>query len=347
LFSVAYTVFHANRNGNFSAIVRSSLKISHKMEKLSERLLQTPSPVVDATPEIMADLGLRLLVKRDDLIHPAISGNKWRKLKYNLLEARRQGYERLLTFGGAYSNHLVAVAAAGREFGFSTMGIVRGEKCEPLNPVLRFVEACGMEVFYVSRTKFRQKNRKSMLADLKINLDGVYVLPEGGTNCLALAGCREIIAELDTLPNYVCVSCGTGGTMAGIVAALQGTSMALGFSVLKGNFMKNSIRELLTSCGETSHLNWDVIEGYHFGGYAKVKPELLSFMHRFTAETGIPSDPIYTGKMFFAILDLAQNGFFKKGSTILAVHTGGLPSLTMNDELTSNVYALSRKTPPN
>ncbi len=274
---------------------------------------------------------LRVYVKRDDLLHPYISGNKWRKLKHNLLEASRLGATKLVTFGGAYSNHLAAVAAAGFESGISALGVVRGERTEPLNPTLKYAEECGMELMYVSRTNFRKKSNTSILEDLKINLEGCYVLPEGGTNCLALPGCAEIVEEIETqlvsMPDYICTACGTGGTLAGIVSGLKGQSTAIGISVLKGDFLKNDVANLLASCGEPARDNWQILTDYHFGGYAKFKPELIDFINDFQKTHGIPLDPIYTGKLFFAAFDLAEKGFFKKNSTVVLVHTGGLQGI--------------------
>ncbi len=286
------------------------------------------SPLEEVKSSLFERRQLRLFVKRDDLLHPYISGNKWRKLKHNLLEASRSGATKLVTFGGAYSNHLAAVAAAGFESGISTLGIVRGERVEPLNPTIKYVEECGMQLKYVSRTNFRKKSNISILEDLKINLEGCYILPEGGTNCLALPGCAELTGEIEAqlgrLPDYLCTACGTGGTLAGIIAGLEGRSTALGVSVLKGDFLKNDVANLLASCGEPAHDNWQILTDYHFGGYAKFKPELIDFINHFNKTHGIPLDPVYTGKLFFAVFDLAEKGFFKKNSTVVLVHTGGL-----------------------
>jgi 1-aminocyclopropane-1-carboxylate deaminase len=302
-----------------------------------------PSPLVELQSAIFDRRHLRLLVKRDDLLHPHISGNKWRKLKHNLLEARRLGAKKLITFGGAYSNHLAAVAAAGVEFGFSTLGIVRGERVEPLNPTLKYVEKCGMELMYVSRTNFRKKSNTSILENLKINFEASYVIPEGGTNCLALPGVAELVDEIESqlggLPGYVCTACGTGGTLAGLVSGLKGRSMALGISVLKGDFLKNEVANLLETCGEPARDNWQINIGFHFGGYAKFKPELIDFINHFKKTYGIPLDPVYTGKLFYAIFDLAEKGFFEKNATIVLLHTGGLQGVAGFNERFGNLIA--------
>jgi len=289
-----------------------------------------PSPIQELHAAVFEQQSIRLLVKRDDLLHPHVSGNKWRKMKYNLSEARQQGFSKLLTFGGAYSNHIAATAAAGAEFGFSTAAIVRGERIEPLNPTLRFAEQCGMKLHFVSRTDYREK-KAVQPGLLGIDEEKFYVLPEGGTNCLALPGCREIVAEaevqLDGLPDYFCVPCGTGGTLAGIVDGLKGRASALGVSVLKGDFHRKEIAALLATCGSPVPQNWSVRTDYNFGGYAKFTPALIDFINDFKTQHGIPLDPIYSGKLFFAIFDLAVKGFFKKGTTVLAVHTGGLQGI--------------------
>ena len=290
-----------------------------------------PSPLMEITAPVFVQRGIRLLVKRDDRVHPVISGNKWRKLKYNLLEARRLGYSRLLTFGGAYSNHLAAVAAAGKQLGFSTLGIVRGERVLPLNPTLKYVGLCGMELKFVSRTNFRNKNRNSIIEDLKINPNAYYILPEGGSNCLALKGVVEMVDELTgqlgTAPDFLCTACGTGGTLAGIVSGLRGRGMAIGIPVLRGGFMKKEVSTFLKKCSPEAATNYQIIDGYHFGGYAKFRPELIDFINSFYKNHHIPLDPVYTGKPAFALFDLAAKGFFPKGATVVLLHTGGLQAI--------------------
>ncbi|MEO1258025.1 MAG: pyridoxal-phosphate dependent enzyme [Bacteroidota bacterium] len=290
------------------------------------------SPVEEILSALFQRFDLRLFIKRDDKLHPHISGNKWRKLKYNLRQARQLGHNRLLTFGGAYSNHLAATAAAGKEYGFSTLGVVRGEKVLPLNPTLKYVESCGMELRFVSRTNFRNKNQNSIFEDLKVNPNMYYVLPEGGSNCLALKGVaelvNEIIDQLGSPPDFLCTACGTGATMAGLVSGAKRKSKILGIPVLKGGFMESEVRQFLAACGEPLNKEWKIVDGYHFGGYAKYKPELIQFINHFKEKFGIPLDPIYTGKLVFALFDLAEKGFFRKKSTVVILHTGGLQGIT-------------------
>ena len=313
------------------AIVRFLPKIPCMDPLNSTGKISVKSQVQSVRSAIFQQSGLQLFVKRDDNLHPHISGNKWRKLKYNLLTAKRMGYTRLLTFGGAYSNHLAATAAAGKEYGFSTLGVVRGEKVLPLNPTLKYVETCGMELKFVSRTNFRNKNQNSIFEDLKINPNVYYVLPEGGSNCLALEGVAELVDEtagqLGFQPDYFCTACGTGATMAGLITGAKGQSKILGIPVLKGGFMEKEVLHFLTSCADSKTQNWQIIDGYHFGGYAKFDNELISFINQFKATFNIPLDPVYTGKMTYAIFDLAKQGFFEKKSNIVLLHTGGLQGI--------------------
>ncbi|MBT28311.1 MAG: 1-aminocyclopropane-1-carboxylate deaminase [Thalassobius sp.] len=268
---------------------------------------------------------LTLYVKRDDLIHPTVSGNKWRKLKYNLQEAQKQKHDTLLTFGGAYSNHIYALAAAGKLFGFKTIGIIRGEKTLPLNPVLEFAQKSGMRLYYISRTAYRDKYNPELIGEFKERFGKFYLVPEGGTNMLAVQGCEEIVEEIDIDFDYICCASGTGGTISGIITGLNGKHKALGFSALKGGeFLKDDVGNLVKGyCGKDFD-NWDIITDYHFGGYAKSKPELLEFMKQFEKAHKIPLEFIYTGKMLYGLFDLIKKDYFKEGQTIIAVHTGGV-----------------------
>ncbi len=272
---------------------------------------------------------IELFIKRDDHIHPAISGNKWRKLKYNLLAAKEQEHHTLLTFGGAYSNHIAAVAAAGKEWQFKTIGIIRGEEHLPLNPTLEQARQNGMQFKYIDRNMYREKESPEMLEQLKRLYGRFYLLPEGGTNSLALKGCAEMIEEIEPSSyDFVCAPCGTGGTLAGLTAGLNRRKQLLGFPALKGgSFLKEEIDRLTEEYNGQIYHNFQLITGYHFGGYAKWTPDLLNFIRIFKDTTGIPLDPIYTGKMFYGLYDLMEKGWFKPGSRILAIHTGGLQGI--------------------
>ncbi|WP_420400832.1 1-aminocyclopropane-1-carboxylate deaminase/D-cysteine desulfhydrase [Flagellimonas sp.] len=268
--------------------------------------------------------GIDLYIKREDLIHPHISGNKYRKLKYNLIEAKQQGQDTLLTFGGAFSNHIAATAYAGKEAGLKTIGVIRGEELKEgwqANPTLKLASEHGMRFHFVSRSEYRTKGTDSFLEKLKMTFGEFYILPEGGTNDLAIKGCEEILTVEDNRFDFICSAVGTGGTIAGIINSAQPHQRVLGFPALKGDFLMKEIRKVSES------ENWDLIQDYHFGGYAKITTEQVGFINNFKKKTGIPLDPIYTGKMVFGIFDLIKKGFFKPGTQILAIHTGGLQGI--------------------
>jgi len=274
------------------------------------------------------DESIKFYIKREDKFHPAISGNKWRKLKYNLLEAKEQNKKTLLTFGGAYSNHIYATASAGKIFGFETIGIIRGEEHLPLNPTLTFAKENGMKLVYVSRSEYRRRYDEDYIQEIYNEFGNVYLIPEGGTNLLALKGAAEIVNDIDTGFNYICSACGTGGTLAGIIAGLNGKNYAIGFPVLKGGaFLKENISQLLRDFTGKEYFNWHLETNYHTGGYAKINRELIEFIFEFENLNGVKLDPVYTGKMMYGIYDLALNNRFEKGSTVIAVHTGGLQGI--------------------
>ncbi|MGX1931106.1 1-aminocyclopropane-1-carboxylate deaminase/D-cysteine desulfhydrase [Flagellimonas sp. 2504JD4-2] len=273
---------------------------------------------------ILKEKAVSLCIKREDTIHPHISGNKYRKLKYNLLEAKKHNHSTLLTFGGAFSNHITATACAGNEKGFNTIGVIRGEELKADwqdNPTLKLAHEHGMTFHFVSRSDFRKKNEKSFLNGLKDAFGELYILPEGGTNEMAVKGCEEILTEADAEFNLVCSCVGTGGTIAGLINSTLSHQTVWGFPALKGDFLKEDIRKF------ARNKNWELISDYHFGGYAKVDAGLIEFINTFKRETGIPLDPIYTGKMLFGIFDLIKKDAFKKGTQILAIHTGGLQGI--------------------
>lgn len=281
-------------------------------------------PLQEIEEDFLSEKGIKLFVLRLDEVHPYISGNKWFKLKYNLEEARKQGKDTLFTFGGAYSNHIVATAAAGKELRFKTLGIIRGEELtEEDNSVLKFAKECGMELQFVSREEYRKKDPSTTLRVT----DNYYILPEGGTNELAVKGCKEIIDLINIPFDYICCAVGTGGTIAGIISSLKENQKALGFSVLKGDFMKSEVEKLVTS-GVVEKQQYEIINDYHFGGYAKKNTELLNSIADFESKHNIQLDFVYTGKMMFGVFDLLKKDFFKRETTIIAVHTGGLFQFT-------------------
>ena len=274
--------------------------------------------------EMSNNFGVELYLKREDKIHPFISGNKYRKLKYNLIESQNKKHDTLLTFGGAYSNHIAAVASAGKEFGFKTIGVIRGEELADKiseNPTLSVAQNCGMQFKLISREVYRTKTTSSFINTLKNELGNFYMIPEGGTNELAVKGCEEIFIEEDKTFDIICCPVGTGGTISGLINASEPHQKILGFAALKGDFLQKEIGKF------TAKSNWELVTDYHFGGYAKINSTLVEFINRFKQEYNIPLDPIYTGKMMFGIFDLIKKGYFKKGAKILAIHTGGLQGI--------------------
>jgi 1-aminocyclopropane-1-carboxylate deaminase len=282
-----------------------------------------PSPVEELTDARLADRSVRLLLKRDDLINPEVPGNKWRKLKYNLEAAQRDGYDTLLAFGGAYSNHIRATSAAGHYFGFRTIGVIRGEPHEPLNPVLAYAVEHGMTLTYLDRTTYRRKHEPDVVQQLHDEFGEFYLLPEGGSNALALRGCAEIPGEIVEHFTTICCPVGTGGTLAGVAAGLQAGQEAIGFSVLKGGgFLNDDVRKLQEQAYGQERGRWRIELDYHFGGYAKQKPELIAFINDFDERHGLRLDRIYGAKMMYGVFDLIEQGQFAEGSVIAAIITG-------------------------
>ncbi|WP_296635209.1 pyridoxal-phosphate dependent enzyme [Polaribacter sp.] len=278
---------------------------------------------------LLKEKGVELFVKREDEIHPFVSGNKFRKLKYNLTEAKNKKKDTLLTFGGAFSNHIVATAVAANLNGFKSIGIIRGKELasdlkETLaeNATLREAKKNGMTFKFISRTVYRDKENADFLNSLKTEFGDFYLIPEGGTNPLAVKGCQEILTNQDIIFDYICVAVGTGGTISGVINSLQSHQKCIGFPALKGNFLNNEIKK-------HAHFNdnWKLQTDYDFGGYAKYNETLIRFMNDFKSQMNILLDPIYTGKMMFGILDLVRNDYFSPNTKILAIHTGGLQGL--------------------
>lgn len=278
---------------------------------------------------ILEEKEIDFYIKREDLIHPFVSGNKFRKLKYNIAEAKRQQCNTLLTFGGAFSNHIVATAVAGNLNGFKTIGIIRGdelgndlENTIKNNATLREAHKNGMTFEFVSREIYRHKTEQEFINQLKDKFGYFYLVPEGGTNALAVKGCEEILTNEDLKFDYICCAVGTGGTIAGLINAAKPHQKVIGFPALKGDFLNNEIRDFVKN-----DENWKLVTQYHFGGYAKYNEDLIRFINNFKEETSILLDPIYTGKMVFGILDLIQKNTFPKYSKIIAIHTGGIQGI--------------------
>jgi len=272
---------------------------------------------------------IQLFIKREDQIDPFVSGNKFRKLKYNLKKAHLENKQIILTFGGAFSNHILATAVAGEKEGFLTVGVIRGDelgvdfdKTLETNPTLRKAFDHGMQFEFVTREQYRNKSDVLFLEKLKVKYGDFYFVPEGGTNELAVEGCEEILTEEDNQFDYICCCVGTGGTIAGLIRSIGDHQKVLGFPSLKGDFLEDEIRQYINS-----DERWKLLKDYHFGGYGKYNLELIHFINCFKEETKIPLDPIYTGKMMFGVLDLVTKEKFPTGSKILAIHTGGLQGI--------------------
>lgn len=285
--------------------------------------LNLSSPIEEVHDDRLAAQGVRLYLKRDDLIHPEIPGNKWRKLKYNLAAARQQGYSKLLTFGGAYSNHVRATAAAGHYLGFSTLGVIRGEEHLPLNWSLDYAVRLGMQLSYMDRATYRRKDDLDVIADLGEKRGIFYLLPEGGSNGLAVRGCAEVPADLGIEFDVICCPVGTGGTLAGIAAGLSPGQRALGVAVLKGGqFLTGEVAELQRQEYAVVSANWSIEYDFHFGGFARSTPELQGFIDDFERRHGVRLDWIYVAKMMYGVFELVERGEFAPESVIVAVVTG-------------------------
>jgi len=308
-------------------------------QKFSSQLLQELAnqvPMKQLDWPTTEQCGITVTVRRDDLIHPLLSGNKFYKLFLNLFEARKQGLDTILSFGGAYSNHIHALAAAGKEYGINTIGVIRGEQATELSPTLKDARDWGMTLKFVDRQTYRLKTDPTVLADLSNEFGDFYVVPEGGGNLLGAQGCQLItqatIQALDGEFDAICVACGTGSTLAGIVSALPTGKKAYGFSVLKGaGKLESEIGDLITQLNPSpspspsqTTKNWQLISGYHGGGYAKLKPELIKLIQRFEAMAGFQLDPVYTAKLFWGIEQEALKDRWPRGTRLVVVHSGGL-----------------------
>lgn len=274
---------------------------------------------------------IEIHIKREDLLHEFVSGNKFRKLKYNLLKAKEENHKTILTFGGAFSNHISAVSYVARTMEFCSIGIIRGEELFDKiqqNPTLKFAQQNGMKFEFVSREDYRKKDSEAFIERLKQKFGDFYLVPEGGTNDLAVKGCEEILSEQDNIFDYLCCPVGTGGTISGLINSSKPHQTVLGFPALQGDFLEDEIRKFAKKD------NWKLIKDYHFGGYAKINEELIAFINEFKKQTNVPLDPVYTAKMCYGIYDLIRKNYFKKGTKILLIHTGGLQGIAgMNQRL--------------
>ncbi len=289
--------------------------------------------------------GVDVSLWRLDQLDASGSGNKLFKLAENLQAARRDGFSRILSFGGAFSNHIHALAIAGQAAGFETVGVIRGEVSAAENPTLRDAAAAGMQLHFVDRETYRALTQSSekdlqnqaLLHSLQKRFGPCYIVPEGGSNRLGVQGCVALgnaIAQMDECPDLVVLPTATGATLAGIVAGLNGRSRVLGIAVLKGgsfiaeHFIAEQVRAHLrllgAGDGSADTCDWRVEPDHHCGGYARVPESLARFIGQFSEATGVGIEPVYSGKMLYAIHRLAECGEFAPGTRILAVHTGGM-----------------------
>ena len=275
------------------------------------------------------DYEIELQIKREDTLHPFISGNKYRKLKYNLEAALQQKQQSLLTFGGAFSNHIAAVAYAGKISKLKTIGIIRGEELkEKINPTLKFAKDCGMQLHFVTRSDYKLKDISDFQENLVQKFGNFFLIPEGGTNELAVKGCEEILEETDKSFDLICSCVGTGGTIAGLINSSHPHQKILGFSALNHEKLSLDINTFVYQN------NWEILNNFTFGGYAKITDKLLEFINDFKKKYNIKLDPIYTGKMMYGVIQLIKEGYFLPQTKILCIHTGGLQGIAgMNERL--------------
>jgi 1-aminocyclopropane-1-carboxylate deaminase len=290
-------------------------------ELIKLELTFKPSILTKIVDPLLSQYQIELWMKRDDLLHPVISGNKWRKLKYSLDHALSSGADTIISMGGAYSNHLHALAYAGKALGLKTTGLIRGGQPGKLTPTLSDMQNWGMKLEFVSRSDYRLLRQYKDCHDLPGLKPQQYWLPEGGAQTLALKGVAELVEEIDVLDDILCAPCGTGATLAGIIDAVPEPVSVIGFAALKNaEFLHTDVESLLPQpCS-----NWQINQDYHFGGFAKTNAELMAFIADFEFKTGIPLEPVYTGKMMYALYDLIAKQTFKPDQRIIAVHTGGL-----------------------
>ena len=297
--------------------------------------LKLPSPITQVHSPLIEQQQVELFIKRDELIHPDIQGNKWRKLKYNLIQAIEEKHHTILSFGGAYSNHLHALAAAGSLCNLKTIGIIRGEAPSPLNPCLQDMQNSGMQLDFITRRQYREKTGADFLTSLRQQFGNFYLIPEGGNNAAGKQGCAEILDELNAPYDVICCEIGSGTMFSALIEnnPFPNTEF-IGFSVMKNPQLQADITAQL---GEKifDNTQWHINHDYHFGGFAKSSPELFQFIKQFKAQHHIQLEPVYSGKMLYGIMQMIAQGNFVKGSRICAIHGGGLQGIRGFPELLS------------
>jgi len=266
---------------------------------------------------VLQEKGIMAAMLRLDLLHAVVSGNKWFKLRFYIDQALKENKNTLITFGGAWSNHIHATAAAGKLHGLKTVGIIRGEAAPVLSATLQQAAAMGMELHFVSREKYRQKQMPD-----HIDISGAQFIPEGGYGATGAKGAASILSLINPDDyTHICCAVGSGTMMAGLINAYRAKGLVTGISALKNNHaLKYAVSDLL----EAPKTDPEIIHDYHFGGFAKHNKVLLDFMNELYRHTRIPTDIVYTGKLCFAVNDLARKNYFPPGSKILLIHSGGL-----------------------
>jgi len=310
---------------------------------MDESPFKIPSPEEYHDLPELTSLGIKLYIKRDDLIHPEISGNKWRKLKWNLENALSLEKQTILTFGGAHSNHIAATASAANLFGLKSIGIIRGEEADLNNPTLKMARDVGMKIVPISRSEFKRIEDRDFMVELRHRFGPIYIVPQGGSNHYGVHGCTEIMSELNRRYDRIFLGVGTATTLSGMAIANRQGSKIYGVSALKGGeFLRETVvKNVRKAFGdeETERANTEKIElltDYHFGGYAKSKPELIAFMRNFHRKTGVKLDPIYTGKTAYALFDMAKNLEIEKSENWLLLHSGGLQGIPAFEALSGD-----------
>lgn len=302
----------------------SLLPSSTRPQAFALQPARLPSPLEAISHPLLRQYDVQLWCKRDDLIHPTISGNKWRKLKYQLQHAREQGMQHLLSFGGAYSNHIHALAAAGSQSGLRTTGIIRGEAEAVSNSTLSAAKGWGMDLIFVDRQSYRRRQDPDWLA--QFTASDTLIVPEGGSSPLAIPGVAELVDEVPFSPDLWVLPCASGGTLAGLIAGKRDREQILAIAVLKGaNFIADEVCRLHPAAASTP--GWQIALDHHDGGYAKFSPALWQWVQDFSAETGLPLEPIYSGKAMWGLFRELAAGRIPRGSKIVFIHTGGMQGL--------------------
>lgn len=306
---------------------------------LPKSMLNLPSPLERLHWKIADERNIGFWVKRDDLIHPWLSGNKWRKLKYNLDFALQNEFKGIISFGGAYSNHIYAVAGACHLYGLRCTGIIRGDEAYSDSPTLQFCREMGMQLHFVDRTSYRYKESSPVIKALLNLYRDYYLVPEGGTNSLAIQGAEEIMSEYfeqtDLVPDFIALSAGTGGTAAGVLKTMPARSELIVVSALKTDYLRN---EILEKAGLGLEVRLQYLPEVTFGGYAKYNQELLDFMKRFEDETLVPVDHVYNAKVLYRISSMIETGEIPAGSNVLWIHTGGIQGKSGIKSQNNNVF---------